>query len=176
MGWGAGRLGRMGCWGTGGAGWGERGGGRPRNLEHMPQTTSGDRPHLSIGQAAQRTGLSVHALRFYEREGLLPTEVSRGPDGRRVYSENDLEWLDLCVKLRSSGMPLTAIRGYADLVKQGAGNEKQRLDILREHQQRVTAQLAALKACRDVIAFKVKFYEERLAEGATGDPIWDPPA
>ena len=60
---------------------------------------------LTIGQAAERTGLSVHALRFYEREGLLASAVQRTPDGRRAYTEDDLEWLDLCVKLRSSGMP-----------------------------------------------------------------------
>jgi DNA-binding transcriptional MerR regulator len=142
----------------------------------MPQLPSGEQqPRLTIGQAAQRTGLSVHALRFYEREGLLPTEVSRGPDGRRVYSEHDLEWLDLCIKLRSSGMPLTAIRCYADLVRQGSGNEGERLDILRQHQQRVTAQIAALSACLDVIDFKVKLYEQSLAAGTTSDPIWAPP-
>jgi DNA-binding transcriptional MerR regulator len=140
----------------------------------MPQPPTGTaQPLLSIGQAAQRTGLSVHALRYYEREGLLPTPVSRGQDGRRAYTENDLEWLDLCIKLRSSGMPLTAIRGYADLVRQGTGNERDRLDILRQHQQRITAQIAALTACLDMIAFKVKIYEESLAAGNT-DPIWDP--
>ncbi len=42
---------------------------------------------LSIGRAAERTGLSVHALRFYEREGLLATPVYRNQGGRRVYSE-----------------------------------------------------------------------------------------
>jgi DNA-binding transcriptional MerR regulator len=142
----------------------------------MPQTSSdAARPLLSIGQAAQRTGLSVHALRYYEREGLLPTPVSRGPDGRRAYTEHDLEWLDLCTKLRSSGMPLTAIRGYTELVRQGSGNERARLDILRQHQQRITAQIAALSTCLDMIGFKVKLYEESLAAGNT-DPIWDPPA
>jgi DNA-binding transcriptional MerR regulator len=130
-------------------------------------------PGLSIGQAAERTRLSVHALRFYEREGLLPSPVRRGPDGRRAYSENDLEWLDLCVKLRSSGMPLASIRRYAELVRQGTGNEPERLAILRDHQQRVTSQIAALTACLDAIAFKVKLYEESLAAGAT-DPIWAP--
>jgi DNA-binding transcriptional MerR regulator len=60
------------------------------------------------GQAAERTGLSAHALRFYEREGLLAAPVQRTADGRRAYSEPDLEWLELCVKLRSSGMPLAA--------------------------------------------------------------------
>jgi DNA-binding transcriptional MerR regulator len=138
----------------------------------MPQTRSEQtEPRLTIGQTAERTGLSVHALRFYEREGLLAGPVQRTADGRRAYSEQDLEWLDLCIKLRSSGMPLAAIRRYAELVRQGTGNETERLTILREHRQRVTAQMAALTACLEMITFKVKLYEESLAVGTT-DPIW----
>lgn len=129
---------------------------------------------LSIGQAAERTGLSVHALRFYEREGLLASPVQRDRDGRRAYSEQDLEWLDLCIKLRSSGMPVAAIRRYAELVREGEGNEQERLTLLRQHQQRVTAQMAALSTCQEMITFKVKVYEESLAAG-TSDPIWAPP-
>ena len=93
--------------------------------------------NLSIGQVADRTGLSVHALRFYERAGVLPVAVRRGPNGRRVYGEDDLEWLDICIRLRSSGMPLSAIRAYADLVRLGDGTERERLDLLHAHQERV---------------------------------------
>jgi DNA-binding transcriptional MerR regulator len=134
------------------------------------------RPVLSIGQVAGRTGLSVHALRFYEREGLLATPVYRDSGGRRVYSEWDLEWLELCVKLRESGMPLIAIRRYAELVRAGEGNEKDRLGLLREHQDRIEAQVTALRACLEVISFKVRLYEERLARGTWRDPLYTPPA
>ena len=51
----------------------------------MPETPPGAgletppemEPRLSIGQVAERTGLSVHALRFYEREGLFATQMGR---------------------------------------------------------------------------------------------------
>ena len=132
-------------------------------------------PGLGIGQAAQRTGLSVHALRFYEREGLLASPIERTADGRRAYREQDLEWLDLCIKLRSSGLPLAAIRRYAELVREGAGNEQERLVLMRQHMERVTAKIAALDACLEVITFKVKLYEESLATDHT-DPIWAPAA
>jgi DNA-binding transcriptional MerR regulator len=128
-------------------------------------------PRLSIGQAAQRTGLSVHALRFYEREGLLASPPRRAADGRRSYSEDDLDWLELCVKLRSSGMPIASIRRYTDLIRAGSGNEADRLVILREHQERLTTQIAALTACLETVSFKVKLYEESLATGEA-DPIW----
>jgi len=48
---------------------------------------------LSIGQVAELTGLSVHALRFYEHQGIFANPVRRGPGRRRVYSQHDVEWL-----------------------------------------------------------------------------------
>jgi len=129
---------------------------------------------LTIGQAAERTGLSVYTLRFYEREGLLPVTVRRSPDGRRVYTEDDLEWLQICASFRASGMPLATIRRYASLVRHGPGNEAERLDLLRGHEQHVTAQIGELTRCLDLITHKVKVYAERLAEG-TADRLWSPP-
>lgn len=121
---------------------------------------------LSIGQVAERTGLTVHALRFYEREGLLVTPVQRGPEGHRVYTEWDLEWLEVCQRLRESGMPLTAIRHLAELVRQGEGNEAKRLELLREHQQRVRDQIRTLGDCLDLITWKIECYEGSLQPGA----------
>ena len=140
-------------------------------MDVITKPAPGGQLRLSIGEVAQRTGLSVHALRFYEREGLLASPIERTADGRRAYREQDLEWLDLCIKLRSSSMPLAAIRRYAELVREGPGNEKERLDILRQHQQRVTAQIAALTTCLQMINFKVNLYQDSLTADPS-DPIW----
>ena len=125
---------------------------------------------LSIGQVAERTGMSVHALRFYEREGILAHPVERESNGRRVYRDDDVEWLILCTRLRASGMPLTAIRRYAELVRQGLGNEKERLSLLREHRERVAGQIAELEECLTMVTRKIGWYEEALAKGET-DPL-----
>jgi len=71
-------------------------------------------------------------------------------------------------------MPLQAIRDYASLVRQGSGNEKERLAILRQHQERVRAQMGDLTESLDLISYKVGIYEERLAEG-TADQLWSAP-
>lgn len=117
---------------------------------------------LSIGQVAERTGLSVHALRFYEREGLLTDPVRRDAGGRRVYTEHDVEWLDTCIRLRASGMPLPAIRRYVELIREGGGNEQQRIAIMREHREQVLAQIAELTECLNLISHKIDFYQECL--------------
>jgi DNA-binding transcriptional MerR regulator len=125
-------------------------------------------PELSIGQVAERTGLSVHALRFYEREGIFANAVRRGSDGRRLYTEDDVDWLTVCIVLRASGMPIPAIRRYTELVRQGTGNEKERLAIMRGHREEVTGQIARLTESLDLINYKVAIYEDHLAE--SGEP------
>jgi DNA-binding transcriptional MerR regulator len=91
-----------------------------------------------------------------------------------MYTEDDVEWLSMCTTLRSSGMPLPALREYASLVRQGPGNEKERLAVLRQHEERVRAQIADLTESLDLISYKVGIYEERLAEG-TADQLWSAP-
>ncbi len=130
---------------------------------------------LSIGQVAERTGLSVHALRFYEREGILADPVRRESNGRRVYSEDDVDWLEMCIKFRSSGMPLDTIRRYTELIRQGPGNEQDRLALLRSHQDHVTAQIQELTECLNVISHKVDIYSQHLSQG-TADCLWVAPS
>ncbi|WP_145028398.1 MerR family transcriptional regulator [Paenibacillus sp. Y412MC10] len=127
---------------------------------------------LTIGQVTERTGLSVHSLRFYEREGLLlSTRIARDSGGRRRYSPADIEWLGICTKLRASGMPLSQIKRYAELVRQGRGNEHERLEILLEHQRRIAAQVAELNDCMELINWKVDVYEQHLEQG-TAQHLW----
>lgn len=127
---------------------------------------------LSIGDVARRTGLSVHALRFYEREGLLLSEaVARGTSGHRRYTSQDVKWLGICIKLRRSGMPLAKIRRFAELVREGPGNEQERLELLREQQRQVESQLAELEECLRIISRKVGIYEQHVADGAAQD-LW----
>ncbi|MEU1409896.1 MerR family transcriptional regulator [Streptomyces sp. NPDC005728] len=124
---------------------------------------------------AERTGLSVHALRYYEREGLLVGPVQRTAGGRRRYTTVDVDWLLICVKLRESGMPLSDLKRFAELVRRGPGNEAERLQLLDIHRQRVDAQIQALEECRSVIVWKVGVYAGHLARGEAGG-LWDPRA
>lgn len=136
-------------------------------------TTEAAVQSLSIGEVARRTGLSVHALRFYEREGLLVGPVRRTSGGRRRYTSTDVEWLLICVRFRESGMPLADLKHFAELVRRGPGNEAERLQLLDAHRQRVDAQIQALEACRSVIAWKAGVYAEHLSRGEA-EGLWDP--
>ena len=114
---------------------------------------------LSIAEAAEATGLTTHTLRYYERDGLLLDAVDRAPSGHRRYSEDDLGWIRMVTRLRSTGMPIREVRQYADLVRAGDGNEAERLQLLVAHRDRVRLQLAEVATHLDAIEYKIGLYE-----------------
>jgi len=67
-------------------------------------------------------------------------------------------------------MPLGQVRRYACLVREGPGNEQERLDLLREQQARVENQLTELQECLRIITRKVGIYEQHLSDSSTQDP------
>ncbi|GGR69809.1 DNA-binding transcriptional MerR regulator [Nocardioides luteus] len=118
---------------------------------------------LTIAEVAERTGLTAHTLRYYERDGLM-LEVGRNGAGHRAYTERDLGWITLITRLRATGMPIREIRRYAEMVRSGGGNEGARLDLLRAHRDRVRAQLEETAAHLDAIEFKVAYYAAAVGE------------
>ncbi|RFA11778.1 MerR family transcriptional regulator [Subtercola boreus] len=126
---------------------------------------------FTIGEVSGLTGLTTHTVRFYEKEGLFFGPVRRDSAGRRVFTDFELQWLRVCTKLRSSGMPLPEIRRYAELVLAGSGNETERLALLTGHEARVQQQMADLQEALDVIHHKVEIYTRHLGEG-TADTLW----
>ena len=126
---------------------------------------------MSIGAVSERTGLGIHTLRLYERAGLLTTELERDAAGRRIYTDDDLGWLVTCRLLRASGMPLAVIARFAELVREGPGNEHERLELLREHERRMVAKVAEISAARELIGAKVAIYEEQVARGTAAE-LW----
>jgi DNA-binding transcriptional MerR regulator len=147
-------------------------------LEVKPEPVSGPaRPEpqagLSIAEAARRTGVSVHTLRYYERAGLVVTAVDRTAGGRRRYHQLDLDWIGICTRLRATGMPIRTIRRYAELVSAGPGNEQERLAVLEAHRVEVTARLARTRENLKLIDHKIDVYRGRLAAG-DADRLWAP--
>jgi len=130
---------------------------------------------VTIAEAACRTGVSVHTLRYYERVGLVLSGVARTSGGQRRYRELDLKWIIICTKLRATGMPIAGIRRYAELVAAGPGNEAERLALLEAHRADVLARLAEIQENLKTIDHKIEVYRGSLAAGEA-DRLWAPVA
>jgi DNA-binding transcriptional MerR regulator len=140
---------------------------RPETDKPIPQAG------LSIAEAARRTGVSVHTLRYYERAGLVVTHVARTTGGIRRYQHEDLVWINVCTRLRATGMPIKAVRRYAELVSAGHGNEKERLALMEAHRADVLAKLDELQENLQLIDHKIDVYRGRVDAG-DADRLWAP--
>jgi DNA-binding transcriptional MerR regulator len=122
------------------------------------------RAALSISEAAAATGVSAHTLRYYERPGLMLDPVDRAPSSHRRYSPDDVLWVVFLTKLRKTGMPIRRMGEYAELVRVGDGNERERLALLVAHRETVREQLREVRQNLETIDLKIETYKERIAD------------
>ena len=83
----------------------------------------------------------------------------------------DLDWINICIRLRTTGMPIKTIWRYAQLVSAGAGNEQERLALLEAHHADVAVKLADTQECLRLIDHKIDVYRGRVAAG-DADRLW----
>ena len=117
----------------------------------------------TIKEVCERTGLSAHTLRFYEKEGLL-TDISRTSGGIRSYSDDDMESLGLICCLKNTGMPLAEIARFIRLTREGEHTLKERCEILREHREHIIAHMEETQKNLDMVTWKLNFFSGKQKE------------
>ena len=102
---------------------------------------------LQIGQVADRTGLSLRTIRWYEQEGLVgPTTRTGG--GFRLYSEQDIARLEVVKQMKPLGFSLEEMRQLLTLLDDldsGGEGRAEMLDRLRMFHEAATARVRALE-------------------------------
>ena len=119
----------------------------------------------TIKAVSEKTGLSIPTLRFYDQEGLLP-DLQRKASGYRMFSDHDLETIELIECFKQSGLPIKEIRHFMSLVKQGDVSLTERLAIFRKHVQRLEEKACALQRALDHSQRTLQFYEIAVDAGS----------
>ena len=128
----------------------------------------------TVGEMAKLLGVAPSALRYYDKEGLLPF-VERSPGGMRVFHEQDYEWLKDIECLKHTGMPIKDIKRYIDLAMQGDATIEERLELFVRQREVIRQQMKDLQQTLDMLEFKCWYYETARAVGTTEIPRDMPP-
>ena len=96
----------------------------------------------TIGKAAKRAGLSVDTLRYYEREGLLPSP-RRSPSRYRLYDEAAIARLRFISRAKTLGFTLAEIRELL-LLNDGGGTRQSVRAIARERAGQIAQKIEEL--------------------------------
>lgn len=125
--------------------------------------------HYTIGEAAEELGMPASTIRFYDKNGLLPS-VSRTGGGVRLFDEDDLEWLRFVERLKVSGMPIKEIRAYIELYLAGDSTIEERRRIVYERKAAIEKQLEDLRLALDFISYKCWFCDVASESGTCDTP------
>lgn len=104
---------------------------------------------MRIGELAQRAGVSVRSLRYYEEQGLLASERTSG--GHREYRESDVARVRFLQMLYAAGMPSRRVVELLPFLDTGIATPTM-LDHFDEEGERIDRQIEALTATRDRLA------------------------
>ena len=118
---------------------------------------------LTIQQIARQTGLSIDTLRYYERIGLLEP-IGRAHNGHRRYTQHDLAWIDLLIRLRNTGMPRAQMVRFAQLRRQGSATLTERRLMLEQHQHSLQQHMQELEQHMATLQHKIARLKELEAQ------------
>lgn len=103
---------------------------------------------LTIGELAERTGMSPSALRFYEAEGLISADRTEG--GQRRFVRSTIRRVSFIGAAQQVGLTLEEIReALATLPDNRTPNEKDWARMAKAWRPRIESQIAMLERLRD---------------------------
>lgn len=124
---------------------------------------------MTIKEVSAKYNISHDTLRYYERVGMIPT-VTRTSGGIRDYQEDDLQWVELAICMRSAGLPVEAMIEYVKLYQEGDSTILARLHLLMEQREILVEQRQQIDATLERLNYKISRYEDAVK---TGKLTWD---
>src|SRR2546423_7849107 len=102
---------------------------------------------MRIGEVAERAGVNIETLRYYERRGLLPEPV-RSPSGHRSYDEHAVRFDRAIKETQSLGFTLAEIEEYLRLIRRRSPSDTMRTRVAAKIDE-IDAKIASLRRVRE---------------------------
>jgi DNA-binding transcriptional MerR regulator len=123
----------------------------------------------SIGEVSEMLNISISALRYYDKEGLLPL-VNRTSGNIRVFDETDMECLKMIDCLKTTGMQLKDIKLFFEWCEQGDSTIEKRYQLFLDQKEKTQQKIDLLQRALDHINYKCEYYRLAKERGTTNDP------
>jgi len=117
----------------------------------------------SIKEVSKKYNLSTYTLRYYEREGLLPT-VQRNENNKRFYTDIDLGWIEMICCMRATGMSISYIKNYIDLCVKGNDTLPERRKIMLGQREIIKEHLKKYTDLLELVDMKLDYYDKKVSK------------
>ena len=122
----------------------------------------------TISSLARKTGLSVHTLRFYEKEGII-RHVERTSSGRRVYGEDAVACLIGALCLKQARVTLAQIKEFFDATVKGEESLPLRLEMLTQAHNNLLDMQEGIARSLKLVDFFIDGTKDAIAAMKCGD-------
>lgn len=113
---------------------------------------------FTVKQLSDKYNLSAHTIRFYDDQGLFP-DVIRTNNGTRLFSEEHLDWVNLVLCLRNTGMSISDIKHFIELSKKGDSTIPERYEIILNQKKKAEEDLKEMQKRLEVLGHKENYYK-----------------
>ena len=131
----------------------------PPQLRSESKSMGPMRDGFTVQETAERTGMSEHTLRYYERAGLLAAVRRDGSSGHRRYSADDVARVRTLACLRATGMPLEQMRRYFTLAGQGRSAAPELRALLERQEGALQERMQAMQRHLDYVRRKIDYWK-----------------
>ena len=121
--------------------------------------------YYTVHEIAELTGLSVHTVRYYDDQRLIPG-VTRGANGKRLFQQEQLDWVQLVCCLRNTGMSIADIRHYIELCEQGYDTVRERYEIILAQKKKALAEMREMQHRLEILSHKEQIYIDLMEKDA----------
>lgn len=130
----------------------------------MIVTISQGEKMYTINDVSKLFSISPHTLRFYAQKGLFPN-ITRNEQNTRIFSDKDLEYVEMVIALRHTGMSIASIKKYINLCIQGNDTVKKRQIIIQSEFEKAEQKVIESLRQRDILKSKLSYYQKAIDIG-----------
>lgn len=116
---------------------------------------------MNIKEASERTGVSSAAIRYYEKELLIPA-IDRSETGNREIDDRIIRRINFVKQMRAAGMSIENLRKYIQLFDSQEENDQEQQDLLREQLTEMEERRDDLQAAIDHLHFKLDHFYDHM--------------
>ncbi|AYM01560.1 MerR family transcriptional regulator [Levilactobacillus yiduensis] len=116
---------------------------------------------MNIKEASEKTGVSSAAIRYYEKESLIPA-IDRTAVGNRDIDDRIIRRIRFVTQMRAAGMSIENLRRYIELFDAQEDNTKEQKALLKEQLAVMEEKRDDLQAAIDHLNYKLNHFHDHM--------------
>ena len=115
--------------------------------------------NMTIAEVSKKYNLTQDTIRYYEKEGLIPT-IPRTESGIRNFDEESCNWIEFIKCMRNAGLEIEVLKEYVKLFREGKSTVAKRKELLEKQREKLLQKQRYINETLERLNYKINLYDE----------------